>query len=123
VGNDPDHAGCAELLKREVGSLVVPALVLAEASYLVRKALGASGEAALLRAASRGEFRLELPTASDLTRMEELVETYADLPLGTVDASIVATAERLGEANVATLDRRHFTVVRPAHVEAFTLLP
>jgi hypothetical protein len=37
--------------------------------------------------------------------------------------SIVATAERLGEANVATLDRRHFTVVRPAHVEAFTLLP
>jgi len=97
--------------------------VLAEASYLVRKALGASGEAALLRAASRGAFRLELPTTSDLERMAELVERYADLPLGTVDASIVATAERLGVANVATLDRRHFTVVRPAHVEAFTLLP
>jgi predicted nucleic acid-binding protein len=101
----------------------VPALALAEASYLVRKALGASGEAALLRAASRGEFRLELPTASDLGRMAELVETYADLPLGTVDASIVAATERLGEANIATLDRRHFTGVRPAHVEAFTLLP
>lgn len=55
--------------------------------------------------------------------MAELVERYADLPLGAVDASIVATAERLGEVNVATLDRRHFTVVRPAHVEAFTLLP
>src|SRR5438067_1936356 len=34
---------------------------------------------------------------------------YADLPLATVDASIVAAAERLVEANVATLDRRHFT--------------
>jgi predicted nucleic acid-binding protein len=55
--------------------------------------------------------------------MAELVERYADLPLGAVDASIVATAERLGEENVPTLDRRHFTVVRPAHVEAFTLLP
>ena len=55
--------------------------------------------------------------------MAELVETYADLPLGAVDASIVAAAERLGEANMARLDRRHFTVVRPAHVEAFTLLP
>ena len=55
--------------------------------------------------------------------MAELVETYADLPLGTVDASIVATAERLGEASVATLDRRRFTIVRPAHVEALTLLP
>lgn len=97
--------------------------MLAEASYLVRKALGATGEAGLLRAASRGGFRLELPTASDLERMAELIERYADLSLGTVDASVVATAERLGEANVATLDRRHFTVVRPAHVEAFTLLP
>jgi uncharacterized protein len=97
--------------------------VLAEASYLVRKALGAGGEAALLRSASRGEFRLEVPTASDLQRMAELVETYADLPLGTVDASVVATAERLGAARVATLDRRHFTVVRPAHLEAFALLP
>jgi hypothetical protein len=46
----------AELLKRETGSLVVPALVLAEASYLVRKALGTGAEATLLRAAARGEF-------------------------------------------------------------------
>jgi len=64
-----------------------------------------------------------LPTAADLERMAELVETYADLPLGTVDASVVATAERLGQAEVATLDHRHFTVVRPKHVQAFTLLP
>jgi predicted nucleic acid-binding protein len=106
-----------------MGSLVVPALVLTEAAYLVRKALGAPAEAALLRAAARGEFRLEPPSPSDLERMAELVERYADLPLGSVDASVIATAERLGEANIATLDRRHFTVVRPAHVEAFTLLP
>lgn len=97
--------------------------MLAEASYLVRKELGAAAEAALLRAAARGEFRLELPTAADLERMAELVETYADLPLGAVDASVVATAERLGQAEVATLDHRHFTVVRPKHVQAFTLLP
>ena len=51
------------------------------------------------------------------------MDTYADLPLGTADASVVAVAERLGIAEVATLDRRHFTVVRPRHVTAFTLLP
>jgi len=55
--------------------------------------------------------------------MAELVEQYADLPLGTVDASVVATAERFGRPEVATLDHRHFTVVRPKHVQAFTLLP
>jgi len=36
---------------------------------------------------------------------------------------VIALAERLGATEVATLDRRHFTVVRPQHVSAFTLLP
>ncbi|MEV4320786.1 hypothetical protein AB0J37_00990 [Microbispora rosea] len=59
----------------------------------------------------------------DLQRMSTLVETYASLPLGAVDASAVAVAERLGITEVATLDRRHFTVVRPLHTGAFMLLP
>jgi hypothetical protein len=36
---------------------------------------------------------------------------------------VIATAERLGSATVATLDRRHFSVVRPKHVAAFDLVP
>jgi hypothetical protein len=45
------------------------------------------------------------------------------MSLGTVDASTVTLAERLRERQVATLDRRHFGVVRPAHVQRFDLLP
>jgi hypothetical protein len=45
------------------------------------------------------------------------------LPLGSVDASVIAVAERLAIQEVATLDRRHFSVVRPLHVAALTLLP
>jgi predicted nucleic acid-binding protein len=123
VRNDPDHSACADLLQREAGSLVVPVLVLAEAGYLVAKALGTAAEAALLRAAARGEFRLEGPTSGDLDRMAELVETYPNLPLGTVDASVVALSERLGLTSVATLDRRHFSVVRPKHVDSLSLAP
>jgi uncharacterized protein len=48
---------------------------------------------------------------------------YADLGLGGTDASLVAIAERLNITTIATLDRRDFTVVRPRHVDAFTLLP
>ena len=59
----------------------------------------------------------------DLARMAELVRQYDDLPLGTTDASVIAIAERLGISEIATLDRRHFTAVRPRHVEALTLLP
>ena len=56
-------------------------------------------------------------------RIAELVARYHDLPLGTVDASVVALAERLRIEVIATLDRHHFTVVRPKHIRAFALLP
>jgi predicted nucleic acid-binding protein len=59
----------------------------------------------------------------DDRRAAALVWTDADMPLGTTDATVIAIAERLGLAEVATLDRRHFTVVRPVHVSALTLLP
>ena len=55
--------------------------------------------------------------------MAELVVTYGDLPLGTTDASVITLAECLKLTEVATLDHRHFTVVRPAHVDTLTLLP
>jgi len=59
----------------------------------------------------------------DWGRISELVEAYADLGLGGVDASLVAVAERLGVHEIATLDRRDFSVVRPTHVDSFMLLP
>jgi predicted nucleic acid-binding protein len=62
-------------------------------------------------------------SAGDWLRIAELVATYRDLPLGTVDASVVAAAERRGTHTIATIDRRHFSVVRPAHTPAFDLVP
>lgn len=70
-----------------------------------------------------GDIAVEEITPADGQRIAELVDTYADLGLGGVDASVVAIAERLGVTEVATLDVRHFRVVRPRHVDAFTLLP
>ena len=55
--------------------------------------------------------------------MADLAERYADLRLGGTDASLVAIAERLDIERIAAFDRRHFTVVRPAHIDAFVLLP
>lgn len=53
--------------------------------------------------------------------MAELVDIYGDLPLGTTYASVVAIAERLKLTEVATLDRRHSTVVRPTHVDTLNV--
>ncbi len=97
--------------------------MLAEACYLIGKYLGARAEATFLRSLTGRRFRMEAPTDSDLQRAADLVEQYVDLLLGGTDALIIATAERLGLDVLATLDQRHFNVVRPAHVAALTLVP
>jgi predicted nucleic acid-binding protein len=63
------------------------------------------------------------PTETDIERAAELESEYLDLDLGFVDASVIAICERLGETQVATLDRRHYSVVRPRHCSHLTLLP
>ena len=101
--------------------LVIPALVIAEATYFVNGRLGAEAERRFL--AGLSSFDVEAPTEEDLNRMAELVEQYADFPLGGTDASIVAVAERIDAGTVVTLDRRHFSAVKPRHRDAFDLLP
>jgi predicted nucleic acid-binding protein len=80
-------------------------------------------EALFLEAMSNGTFQPLPLLPEDFARMADLVRQYADLRLGTTDASVIALAERLGVTHAATLDRRHFSVVRPSHIDALTLLP
>ncbi len=121
--SDADHGPCDELLGAFAGDLVVPTPVVVESSWLICSRLGPAAEAKFLRAVISGELRREDLADADWERALALVETYADLGLGLVDASVVAVAERLGATTVATLNHRDFRVVRPLHVAAFELLP
>ena len=78
---------------------------------------------ALLWDIERGAYSVEDLVDRDYPRVRELMDRYADQDLGFVDAAVVTVAERLDERKVATLDRRHFAVVRPRHVDALALLP
>jgi predicted nucleic acid-binding protein len=119
--DDEYHAACVAALADPELELVVPALVVAEATYFVGRRLGASAEAAFLRGLSA--VPIEGPERDDFARIAELVEQYADFPLGGTDASVIALAERLEAPIVVTLDHRHFAAVRPRHRDAFDLLP
>ena len=126
LSNDSDHKACVELftvLHTARRELLVPATVVAEVGYLLAREAGARVESLFLRSLADGDFKPVDLTSADYARMAALVTAYDSLPLGTTDASVVAIAERLGLTDVATLDRRHFTVVRPNHVDALTLLP
>lgn len=97
--------------------------MITEVVYLLATRLGWQPEVRFLGDLASGDFTLEPVHPADLLRMAELVARYRDLPLGSVDASVIAAAERRRISEVATLDRRHFSVVRPRHTEAFRLLP
>ena len=122
--SDTHHKACVRWLAAAPRPLIVPPLVIAETCYLIGQHLGATAEATFLdafgpsQALSLGDLLEE-----DIMRMAVLVRQYADLKLGGTDAAVIATAERLGITRVATVDRRHFTVVRPKHVGSFALLP
>jgi uncharacterized protein len=102
---------------------VVPASVVTEAALLYARRLGSEAEADLVGALAAGVFAVEALETADYARAADLVRAYGDLPLGFVDASIVAMAERLGIDTLLTTERRHFAVVRPAHVPRLRLVP
>ena len=120
---DPDHDRCAALLDQTEEDLVVPTLVLAELDYWCHRRLDANAWITFLEDLLDGAYRLEETTTSDLRRCRELQTQYADQTLGVVDASVLALVERLAEDKLATLDHRHFAVVRPIHTPALRLLP
>lgn len=91
-------------------------------TYLLSTRLGAEAEVRFLGDLATATLIAEPVAPVDWLRIAELVARYDDLPLGTVDASVVAAAERLDVGAIATFDRRHFSVVRPAG-GPFTLLP
>jgi predicted nucleic acid-binding protein len=121
--DDAHHEESLVFLTNHPGPLAVPVLVVAEVAYLVGTRLGANAEVRFLGDLAARAFVTIPVEDDDWLRIAELVWRYRDLPLGTVDASIVAAAERLGIVEIATLDRRDFAVVRPDHVDAFRLLP
>jgi uncharacterized protein len=85
-------------------------------TYLLESRLGWRAEVRFLGDLAAGNLIVEPVMANDWIRIAALVATYHDLPLGTVDASVVAAAERRGIRTIATLDR-------PQHVPAFEILP
>jgi predicted nucleic acid-binding protein len=120
---DPDHKRCAKLLNKTREDLTIPTLVLAELDYWCQRRLGAEVWLTFMDDLLAGAYRTESPTPTDLARCRELQAQYAEHPIGVVDASVLALAERLNESKLATLDHRHFAMMRPSHTKTLELLP
>ena len=121
--DDRHHRECLTLLTEHPGPLIVPVLVVTEVAYFLETRLGAGVAVRFLGDIASRASILEHVADQDWLRIAGLVWQYRDMELGTVDASVIAVAERLDVRQLATLDRRHFAAVQPKHAPAFDLLP
>ena len=125
VANRADrwHRAATELLREHRREMIVPAPVIVESAWLIARELGNAAEAAFVAAVGRGELRLVNLELVDYERAGELLTTYHDNNLGLVDTCVMAIAERHQATTIATINGRDFRIVRPAHCDAYQLLP
>lgn len=121
--SDQDHVACRALIEGADEALVIPAPVLVEVDYWIQQRLNPGVLVALLADIEAGAYVVADLVREDYTRIRELCDRYADADIGFVDAAVLAIVERLGESKLATLDRRHFGLLRPRHLESIELLP
>lgn len=119
--DDDDHLSSLGVLGRVDLDLAIPAMVIAEVSYIVGRRMGPQAEAGFLDGLA--DLEIEAPSRDDLAVMARLVARYGDFPLGGTDASVAALADRLGTDLIVTLDRRHFGALRSPDGNPYRLLP
>jgi predicted nucleic acid-binding protein len=121
--DDRHHNLCLHLFREHASDFVVPAGVVVAVCWMLGRHVSIDLEADFLASIADGELHVEAHTPADYQRAAQLVTTYRSLPLDAVDAMVIASAERLRVTTVATIDHRHFSVVRPDHAPHFELLP
>ena len=103
--------------------MVVSPYVLAEVDYLVATRKGVDAELAVLAELSGGAYELAGMDTRDMAAARRVIERYRDLSVGLADASIAVLAQRYRTRTVLTLDRKHFSVMRPLDGGTFTIVP
>lgn len=118
---DEQHERCrsALALLREPMLTVWPAI--AEAMYFLNYSFEAQD--ALWQMLERGTVRLADLNADDYARMRYLMRKYRDLPMDLADAALVTVAERERINRIFTVDRRDFSVYKPAGMRRFDIVP
>ena len=121
--SDTDHAACRSLIESSAEPLVIPSPVLVEVDYWIHRRLQPGALVALLGDIEDGAYAVENLVPADYRRVREVCDRYADADVGFVDAAVLAVVERLDEPKLASLDHRHFGLLRPRHCDALALLP
>jgi uncharacterized protein len=120
---EPTHAQVRDVVAAERDPLIVSPFVIAELEYLLATRVGVEVAVAAIRELAGGAYELAQIDDRALGECAAVMERYADQEIGVTDASLVILAHRYSTKRLLTLDRRHFSVVRPVTGGRFTVLP
>jgi uncharacterized protein len=120
---DTRHQRAMDFATQYTGVTVVPDVALPEVSYLFMRDLGYAGVRTFLEHFKQIHARLEPLEKADLVRVHEIAVEYASAEFDVVDCCIMVLAERLKITQIATFDRRDFSIFRPRHCDYLELLP
>jgi predicted nucleic acid-binding protein len=121
--NEPAHRACADVIESAASELVVSPFVVAEVDYLLATLVSADAERVALEELSSGAWRLADFPAASMRAAIQVLSRYEDQQIGLADASLVVLADLFHTRTIATLDRRHFDVLRPLNGGRFTVVP
>jgi uncharacterized protein len=121
---EPDHDAVSDVINRSEEPLVVSPYVVAELDYLIATRVGVKAELAALQELAGGAWELAaFGVPDDLDEVISIIKKYRDQHIGVADASNVVLADRYHTRTIATLDRRHFEVLRPLSGGRFSVVP
>jgi uncharacterized protein len=103
--------------------VILPVPAITETAYFVSRNLVTTGLARFLKSLSRMRIILESPIFFDYHRAAQIIRKYNGARIDFVDDIIVAVVERLNITRILTVDRRHFSMFRPAPCNSFEILP
>ncbi len=120
---DANHAACVAVARDTTLHKTILVTVIPETCYLLHRWLGHAVMRAFIQNLQDPIWHIEPVQLEDWPRVNDLLNQYADARLDLVDATLVAAAERLKIDTILTLDQRDFRLVRPKHVDYFSILP
>lgn len=119
--SDEHHEICVEQLRGIRGPLVTCWPVITEAAWLLRAYPSAVRR--MLSCCKGQPFTLARLEEADLPYIAAILAKYNDLGVQLADASLLHLANREGIETIFTLDRRDFSVLRPARGKKLRLIP
>ena len=120
---DDDHVRVSAWMETAEEDLVTTPLVVAEIDHLVSHGGGSAAALAFYEDLASGAYVVEWWQEA-MSETVEAARRHQPLGLGFADASLLVLAARLATTGIATLDERHFRIVKPLTGQAaFALFP